>query len=137
MSATVIPVLRYRNAPAAIEFLQNVLGFEATLVVDGKDGLIEHAQLTHGTGMVMLASVTESAYQRAASGNEDPPGIGATYVVVEDVYAHAAKARSFGADIILEPAEQDYGGASYTVKDPEGNVWSFGSYNPWDSASIT
>ena len=131
MSSTIIPTLRYRDAPAAIEFLQNVLGFEAELVVDGEGGIIEHAQLRHGTGMVMLSSFRDNEYQQAIDDGRDPAGTGATYVVVSDPYAHADKARSFGATIIMEPEEQDYGGAAYTLKDHEGNVWSFGSYNPW------
>ena len=131
MSSTIIPTLRYRDAPAAIEYLQNVLGFEAVLVVDGDGGIIEHAQLRHGTGMVMLSSIQDNEYQQAADDGRDPTGTGAMYVVVDDPYAHADKARSFGANIIMEPEEQDYGGAAYTLKDHEGNVWSFGSYNPW------
>ena len=132
MSATVIPTLRYRDAQAAIEYLQNVLGFEATMVVEGEGGVIEHAQLKHGTGMVMLGSIGDGEYDRVAGDGRDPIGAGATYVVIDDVYGHAARARSYGADIVVEPEEQDYGGAAYTLRDHEGNVWSFGSYNPWD-----
>lgn len=131
MSSTVIPTLRYRDAPAAIEYLQNVLGFEVVMVVDGADNHIDHAQLRHGTGMVMLSSVLENDFQQAVADGRDPTGTGAVYVVVEDPYEHAEKARSFGADIVMEPEEQDYGGAVYTLKDHEGNIWSFGSYNPW------
>ena len=35
------------------------------------------------------------------------------------------------ADIVLPPSEKDYGGRGYTARDPEGNVWSFGDYDPW------
>ena len=56
---------------------------------------------------------------------------GGIYVMVHDVEAHAARARSAGAEIIMEPEEQDYGGSNYTCRDFEGNIWSFGSYNPW------
>lgn len=131
MSSSVIPTLRYRDAPAAIEYLQNVLGFEALLVVDGKGDTIEHAQLRHGTGMVMLSSIVDNEYQRAVDDGSDPIGRSAIYIVVDDPYAHAAKARSFGAHIVMEPEEQDYGGAAYTLRDHEGNIWSFGSYDPW------
>lgn len=131
MSSTVIPTLRYRDAQAAIEYLQNVLGFEALLVVEGDGDIIEHAQLRHGTGMVMLSSIRDSEFERAVDDGRDPAGAAATYIVVEDPYSHADKARSFGAHIVMEPEEQDYGGAVYTLKDHEGNVWSFGSYNPW------
>jgi hypothetical protein len=55
--ATVIPCLRYRNAPAAIEWPCKTLGFEKQLVVPNEDGIIAHAQLTFGNGMIMLGSV--------------------------------------------------------------------------------
>ena len=55
--ATVIPCLRYRNAPAAIEWLCATFGFEKQLVVPNEDGTIAHAQLSFGNGMVMLGSV--------------------------------------------------------------------------------
>jgi len=52
--ATVIPCLRYRDAPAAIEWLCRAFGFEKHLVVPNQDGTIAHAQLSFGAGMVML-----------------------------------------------------------------------------------
>lgn len=52
-------------------------------------------------------------------------------MTVDDVAAHAERAREAVAEIVMEPEEQDDGGANYTARDPEGNLWSFGSYNPW------
>ena len=60
----VIPCLRYRDAPAAIEWLCSVFGFEKHLVVANDDGSIAHAQLALGGGMVMLGLVVESASAR-------------------------------------------------------------------------
>jgi uncharacterized glyoxalase superfamily protein PhnB len=57
------------------------------------------------------------------------------YVVVDDVAAHAQRARAAGAEIVMDPEEQDYGGSNYTCKDLEGIVWSFGNYDPWAEAS--
>lgn len=54
---TVIPCLRYRDAPAAIEWLCRAFGFEQHAVYPNEDGTIAHAQLTFGNGMVMLGSV--------------------------------------------------------------------------------
>lgn len=61
----------------------------------------------------------------------DPAGRGSTYIVVDHPYSHAENARPQGAEIVQEPAEQDYGSAVHTLKDFEGNTWSFGSYDPW------
>ena len=58
--ATVIPVLRYRDAPAAIEWLCQTFGFEKNLVVPNEDGTIAHAQLSFGNGMIMLGSVLKN-----------------------------------------------------------------------------
>ena len=57
--ATVVPCLRYRDAPKAIEWLCSVFGFEKQLVVPNDDGTIAHAQLSFGNGMVMLGSVSK------------------------------------------------------------------------------
>ena len=54
-----------------------------------------------------------------------------TYCIVANPDAHFARAKAAGAGITREPQTQDYGGRDYTCKDPEGNVWTFGTYDPW------
>ena len=132
MSSTVIPALRYADAPAAIEFLTSAFGFEAQMVVEGAEGTIEHAQLVHGTGMIMLGSDRDNDFGRLV-GSDGRSSV-SIYVIVEDVAHHAANARAAGADIVTEPEEQDYGGSNYVVRDPEGHIWSFGDYSPWADA---
>jgi uncharacterized glyoxalase superfamily protein PhnB len=44
---------------------------------------------------------------------------------------HYPDAPATGAEITREPLTQDYGGRDYTCKDPEGNVWTFGTYDLW------
>lgn len=131
MSGSIIPTLRYRDAKAAIDFLEKALGFHVLMLVEADEGIVEHSQLTHGTGMVMVSSVRDSEWERLIDDGGEPVGGGATYVVIEDPYAHAEQSRAQGAEILSEPEEQDYGGAVYTLRDPEGNIWSFGSYDPW------
>ena len=53
------------------------------------------------------------------------------HLIVEDVDAHPKRARAAGAEIIRDPRDEDYGGRGYSARDPEGNVWSFGSYDHW------
>ena len=119
----VIPAMRYQDAPAAIDFLVNAFGFKRNMVVEGENGMIEHAQLTHGTGMVMLGSTRGDDM----FSDQGPISI---YVIVDDVQAHHDRAAAAGAEIVMAPEEQDYGGSSYTARDPEGNWWSFGDYTP-------
>lgn len=135
-TATIIPTLRYRDAAAAIEWLCQAFGFEQHLVVPTGDGAIAHAQLTYGNGMIMLGSARDDAFGElqapVASGNvrvsQSP------YIVVTDVDAHHARAVASGAEIVMAPEDQDYGGRLYSCRDPEGNLWNFGSYDPWAQA---
>ena len=46
------------------------------------------------------------------------------------IAAAALAVSSAGAQIVREPVTQDYGGRDYTCKDPEGHVWTFGTYDP-------
>jgi uncharacterized glyoxalase superfamily protein PhnB len=136
----IIPCLRYKDAQAAITFLCDAFGFERYAVhADDKDpSIVHHAQLVDRGCMIMLSSVQDGDYAgkaglktvAEAGGNTQAP-----YVVVEDVDAHADRARAAGAEIFFEPVDQDYGGRVYSARDPEGNVWSFGSYDPWADAS--
>ena len=43
-----------------------------------------------------------------------------------------ARARENGAEIVLEIQDTDYGSRDFTVRDPEGNLWAFGTYRPSD-----
>jgi uncharacterized glyoxalase superfamily protein PhnB len=128
--ATIIPAMRYRKAPEAIEWLCQAFGFERHLVVPGKNGAIAHAQLTWGNGMMMLGSVSDNDYGQRIKQPDEFGGIEtqAPYVVVEDADAHYARAVSAGAEIVTEI---DYGGRGYSCRDLEGHLWSFGSYDPW------
>lgn len=133
--ATVIPVLRYRDAPAAIEWLCQTFGFEKHLVVPNDDGSVAHAQLSFGNGMIMLGSVskTETEFGRLMK-QPDETGGAATqtaYVVVTDADAVYARARAGGARIAMEIRDEDYGGRGFSCHDPEGHLWSFGTYDPW------
>jgi uncharacterized glyoxalase superfamily protein PhnB len=133
--ATIIPVLRYRDAPAAIEWLCKGFGFEKHLVVPHEDGSVAHAQLSFGNGMIMLASVpeTETEFGRLMKQPDETGGAQTqtSYVVVTDVDAVYANAKVGGAKIATEIRDEDYGGRGFSCYDLEGHLWSFGSYDPW------
>ena len=124
---TIFPSFRYRDARGAIEWLGRAFGFEPRMVVDGENGAVAHAELVHGNAMIMLGSI------RDGDGYAPPPGGGATYVVVDDPDAHHERARAAGAEIVRDLADTDYGSREYSARDPEGNHWSFGTYQPWAS----
>ncbi|MCB1970743.1 MAG: STAS/SEC14 domain-containing protein [Geminicoccaceae bacterium] len=121
----IVPTLRYNDARQAIDWLCRTFGFERHLVVEGDDGRIEHAQLTYGSGMVMLGQASDSRPDRG----------GEVYVVVSDPDAHCRRARDEGAEIVREVTNQDYGGRLYSVRDLEGKFWHFGSYDPFDKSN--
>lgn len=135
-TATIIPTLRYRDAPAAIDWLCEAFGFEKHLVVPDEAGGIAHAQLVFGNGMVMLGSARDDDFGRLQAPLAEPGGPvpQSPYVIVRDVDAHHARAAAAGAQIVLPPEDQDYGGRLYCCRDPEGNLWNFGSYDPWEPA---
>ncbi len=123
----IFPAIRYQNAPALIDWLCTALGFDRHFVVPGEDGMIAHAQMKLGAGIVMLGSAEnqhtpESPWDKVAFG---------IYVRIDDVDAHHAHAKAAGADIVTEPQDTDYGSREYSVRDPEGRLWSFGTYDPY------
>lgn len=135
MSSHIIPGFRYHDAARAIDWLCEAFGFERHMVIEGEGGRIDHAQLTFGDGMIMLGSGREDAYGALFATVADAGApTSSAYVIVDDVDAHAARARRSGAEILVEPEDQDYGGRLYTCRDQEGYVWNFGSYDPWSSA---
>ena len=131
--STVVPAMRYRDANAAIEWLCKAFGFERHLVVPGENGTVAHAQLTFGNGMIMLGSAREDEFGQWVKPPRETGGIGtqSAYVIVEDADAHYARAKAAGAEIVMEVEDQDYGGRLYSCLDPEGHLWSFGTYDPW------
>lgn len=133
----VVPCMRYRDAPSAIDWLCTTFGFSATLVVPNEDGSIAHAQLGFGSSMVMLASVVDSEYGRLL---KQPQEIGqfvtqSTYLVVNDADTVYDRVREMGGQIVLDIQDEDYGGRGFTCRDPEGHIWSIGTYDPAQALS--
>ena len=133
-----IPCLRYQDAPAAIDFLCAAFGFErhAVYADDADPALIHHAQLLLDGNMIMLGSAQNGSESAALYHWKTPAeahGITmCVYVVIDDPDAHAERARAAGARILRGPCANDgYPGRGYDALDPEGNVWTFGSYDPW------
>ena len=129
--SNIIPTMRYRDAYAAIDWLCDVLGFERHLVVpDGTDG-VAHAQLTLGNGMVMLGSARENDDDAVVPSTPTGNLTQSAYVVVKDIEGSYGRVKDAGANIVMALEEQDYGGSLYAVRDPEGQLWNVGSYDPW------
>jgi uncharacterized glyoxalase superfamily protein PhnB len=122
---TLFPVLKYSDAPAAIDFLERAFGFERRQVHEGQDGGVAHAELAFGDAVVMLGSASEGDPRFNQS-----VGKISVYVAVEDPDALYERAKGAGAEVVMEPTDQDYGSRDFVARDPEGNLWSFGTYRP-------
>ena len=128
----VVPTLRYRNAGAAIAWLAKAFGFEPRLVVPGEGDAVMHAQLVADGVMIMVGTARDDAFGQL----QEPPASGgpctqSPYIIVDDADVHYARSVAAEAEIVMEIADQDYGGRMYSCRDPEGHLWNFGSYDPW------
>ncbi|MYM21798.1 glyoxalase [Duganella sp. FT135W] len=130
---SVIPCIRYRDAPAAIEWLRGTFGFDVQFVVPSEDGLVAHAQLRFGNGMVMLSSTFDTEYGRLLRHPADSGGFvtQSTYLVVNDADEVYRRVKEAGGAILLDIKDEDYGGRGFTCSDPEGHIWSIGTYDPY------
>lgn len=128
-TATMFPFAHYEDGHAAIDWLCEAFGFERRDVHEGEDGTIGHAELAYGPSVFMLDSRAESAIG-LKSARELGAVTGGVYVHVDDVDGHYGRAKAAGAEIVREPADTDYGARDYLARDPEGNLWGFGTYRP-------
>jgi uncharacterized glyoxalase superfamily protein PhnB len=134
MGSIVIPSFRYKDAQAAITWLETVLGFSRKAVYDGPDGTVAHAELTLGTGMIMLGSASNVSPYPDRSATPTDVGMRVTspmYVIVEDCEPVWERAKAAGVEVVMELTTMSYGGKAFTVCDPEGFVWAVGEYDPW------
>jgi uncharacterized glyoxalase superfamily protein PhnB len=125
-----IPFLSYEDAPAALDWLERAFGFKRKEVHAGENGTVVHAEMRFADGMVMLGSAGENDL-----GMKTPKELGAVnqgvYVIVDErIDEHYERAVAAGAEVVRPIHDTDYGSRDYVVRDPEGNLWSFGTYRP-------
>lgn len=134
-NSTIIPTMKYKNASAAVDWLSLAFGFKKKAIYDDAEGRIVHAQLTIGNGMIMISSESDTPYGRLMAVPKDIDNINtqSANIVLDDsvMEAHYENAIRAGAKVALALEKQDYGGHAYSVFDPEGHLWNFGSYDPW------
>lgn len=119
------PALLYEDAPAAIEFLTEAFGFEKQAVHESEPGVIVHAELNWpegGTIMLASAGAGDGPFANRQTGNDG------VYVVCSDPDAIHERAKAAGAEVVIELNDTDYGSRDVAFRDPEGNLWDFGTY---------
>jgi uncharacterized glyoxalase superfamily protein PhnB len=117
------PSLRYKDAKAAHQWLQEAFGLEPHALYEDDDGHVAHAEMRWGSDMIMFGTAREDSYG-------DRVSQGWIYASCEDPDALCERARAAGATITREPTDQDYGSRDFAARDLEGNQWSFGTYEP-------
>ena len=122
---SISPVLRYRNPHAAMAWLEDVLGFQRHLVVPGESpDEVTHAELRLGQVFVGLSSLRKEGLYSM------PPSLEGPYMALTDIDGLYERAKSLGADVAMEIHDTDYGSRDFALRDPEGRIWSFGTYTP-------
>ncbi|MEU7867463.1 VOC family protein [Dactylosporangium sp. NPDC049140] len=117
------PTLRATDARALITFLVDAFGF-VEVAAYGEGNLIMHAELAWPEGGgIMLGSDRQDGSKWSLK-----PGSFGCYVVTAEPDALLAQARAAGAEITQELEDTDYGSRGFAARDPEGNLWSFGTY---------
>jgi uncharacterized glyoxalase superfamily protein PhnB len=125
----VIAALRYQDPDKALDWLASAFGVEEKEVHRGDDGVVVHAELRLGDGLIMLGRYDESGFL----GGRPPDPLAGTislYVVIPDPDSHYQRASAAGAQIVRDLVDQPYGSREYSARDLEGNLWSFGTYDP-------
>jgi uncharacterized glyoxalase superfamily protein PhnB len=121
------PIISYRDARAGISFLVEAFGFVEAAVYTREDdpSIVEHAELRWPAGGgVMLGSAgkDDSEFARRHVGNDS------VYVVCADPDGLYHRAVAAAAVVVRGLEDADYGSRGFTVRDLEGNLWSFGTY---------
>jgi uncharacterized glyoxalase superfamily protein PhnB len=130
MAQTIFPSFTYEDAEAAIGWLGAALGFEPQAVHRDDAGTVAHAELRLGDQMIMLGT----ARSPDPLGRVGPARAGGvtclTYIAIDDPDALFQRATGAGAEVVMPLTDTDYGSRDFSVRDPEGHVWSFGTYRP-------
>ena len=134
MGGLIVPTMRYRDAKQMIDWLTLAFGFQQHMVVEDENGGIAHAQLTYGNSMVMLGTARDDEFGNLQS---SPDALGGTtqspYIVVADADVVHERVKAMGAEIVIDIKDEGYGGRGFTCRDPEGQLWNVGTYDPWQA----
>ena len=124
MTQKITPYLLYEDCAAALDWLETAFGFKERLRFVGQDGGVTHAEMEFDGATIMMGD-PGGDFQSPRHGGYTGAQVS---VLVDDVEAHYARAEAAGAEIVNEPADQEYGDRRYDAKDLEGHLWSFGQH---------
>jgi PhnB protein len=133
-SPGVVPMLSYRNGPAAMDWLATAFGFREQARWLDEDDVLTHGEMVAGGGLIMLATPTpeyeaplmhRAHCRQAAAWYRAPWVIDGVLVYVDDIAAHYDRAQEAGATMLsaIEPGPE--GSRLYRAEDVEGHRWMF------------
>jgi len=136
--SNLVAALRYRDPTNAVNWLCDALGFSRRTVTAGEDGSVLYAELTLGSGMMMVGRVDDTELDKFM---RQPDEIGGAetqicYFAVPDIAGHLARARDAGAEIVIDLRDYGLHSVAYTCRDPEGHLWTFGNYDHWRGRAL-
>jgi len=117
--------LFYKDPLAALDWLERAFGFERVMVIRDQQGQLVHSEMRFGDSYLMVGS-------EWADFTASPASIGGKNTQTVHVHLpdgldqHCERARAAGAAILREPQDEFYGDRTYTARDAEGHVWTFG-----------
>lgn len=123
--AVIGSALFYKDPLAALDFIETAFGFDRTMVITDEHGALAHAEMRFGDGYIMVGA--EWADYVASPASVASRNTQSLHIqLAEGIEAHRARALEAGAVIVRELEDQFYGDRTYSVRDTEGHVWSFG-----------
>ncbi|MBX9450551.1 MAG: VOC family protein [Mesorhizobium sp.] len=125
----IYPTFRFRDAAATIDWLRDAFGFTVKARYEDDKGVVGHAELALGSSIIMCGQAQEDEYGTIV-GQPGYQGGKSLYIAVDDVDALFEQVRKAGAAIEQGLTDRDYGSREFICRDPEGNVWCFGTYWP-------
>ncbi|MGH3759905.1 VOC family protein [Actinophytocola sp.] len=125
----IIPAMCYQDPDAAVAWLAEAFGLTEHDIHRDDRGKIGHAELRHGADTVMVSGPRDPGWLGGGTANPLASPI-SLYLVVDDPQTHFERAKAAGATIVRDLEHLDYGSHEYSARDPEGNLWSFGTYRP-------
>ncbi|WP_194815369.1 VOC family protein [Nocardia sp. XZ_19_385] len=126
-AAFIWPALALDDARGTTAFLVKAFGFEETAVYAREDNpsIVEHGELRWPLGGGIMFGST---------GRDDSPfgtrpaGAASLYVVCDNPDELFERATAADAEVVRGLRDEGYGSRGFSVRDPEGNLWSFGTY---------
>ena len=125
--ASLTSALCYRDPKAALKWLEAAFDFELVMLIEDNDGNLAHSEMKFDDSLVMIGNEWTERHKSPASIEGFNTQTVHIHLREGDIDAHCQRARSAGAEILMEPEDQFYGDRTYRCRDPEGHFWTIGA----------